>query len=124
MDIPSFEYKGLLCGFAAFKNHCTFGFWKQSLMEKDAFSAEKTAMGSFGRLTSLKDLPKDKVLTGLIHQAMELNEKGIKAAKKAPVAKKDLVVPEDLTSGLKKTKRHRPCSTRSATVKRRIISSG
>ena len=92
-SMPSFEYKGLLCGFAAFKNHCTFGFWKQSLMEKDAFSAEKTAMGSFGRLTSLKDLPKDKVLIGLIHQAMELNEKGIKAAKKAPRRQKGACCP-------------------------------
>jgi len=24
--MPSFEYKGLLCGFAAFKAHATFGF--------------------------------------------------------------------------------------------------
>ena len=31
-SMPSFEYKGLLCGFAAFKQHCTFGFWKGSLI--------------------------------------------------------------------------------------------
>ena len=103
-SMPSFEYKGLLCGFAAFKQHCTFGFWKQSLMETDAFPKNKTAMGSFGRITSLKDLPSDKVMLGLIHQAMELNEKGIKVQKKTAPAKKELVVPEILTKALSKNK--------------------
>ena len=46
-SMPSFEYEGILCGFAAFKQHVTFGFWKQSLMETDAFPKNKTAMGSF-----------------------------------------------------------------------------
>jgi uncharacterized protein YdeI (YjbR/CyaY-like superfamily) len=104
-SMPSFEYKGLLCGFAAFKAHCTFGFWKQSLLESDAFPKNRTAMGSFGRITSLKDLPSDKVMIGLIHQAMELNEKGIKVPKKpAANGKKEVVVPEVLTAALKKNK--------------------
>jgi len=106
-SMPSFEYKGILCGFAAFKNHCTFGFWKQSLMETDVFPKNKTAMGSFGRITSLKDLPSDKVMIDLIHQAMELNEKGIKVARPKPsaAAKKDLVIPDDLVSALNKNKK-------------------
>jgi uncharacterized protein YdeI (YjbR/CyaY-like superfamily) len=105
-SMPSFEYKGILCGFAAFKQHCTFGFWKQSLMETDAFPAEKTAMGSFGRIASKKDLPADKVIIGLIHQAMELNEKGIKVEKKKPAAaaKKELVIPDILVTALKNNK--------------------
>lgn len=105
-SMPSFEYKGILCDFAAFKAHCTFGFWKQSLMESDAFPKNKTAMGSFGRITSLKDLPSDKVMIGLIHQAMELNEKGVKV-KKPPAAKKELVVPDDLNKALTKNKKAR-----------------
>jgi uncharacterized protein YdeI (YjbR/CyaY-like superfamily) len=88
---------------ASFKQHCALGFWKQSLMEQDAFPAEKTAMGSFGRITSVKDLPPDKVMIALIHQAVELNEKGIKIAKR-PVDKKELVVPADLTKALSKNK--------------------
>ncbi len=104
-SMPSFEYKGILCGFAAFKNHCTLMFWKQSLMETDAFPKNKTAMGSFGRITSLKDLPSDKVIIGLIHQAMELNEKGVKVPRKAAATKKDLVVPDDLTKALSKNKK-------------------
>lgn len=103
-SMPSFDYKGIVCGFAAFKNHCTFGFWKQSLMEKDAFPAEKTAMGSFGRIMSLKDLPADKVMIGLIQHAVELNEKGIKVPKKPSAAKTELVVPDVLTKALAKNK--------------------
>src|SRR5215203_480838 len=104
-SMPSFEYKGILCGFAAFKNHCTFGFWKQTLMEADAFPKNKTAMGSFGRITSLKDLPSDRVMIGLIHQAMELNQKGVKVPKKLTTGKKDLVVPDELTKVLSKNKK-------------------
>jgi uncharacterized protein YdeI (YjbR/CyaY-like superfamily) len=105
-SMPAFEYKGILCGFAAFKQHCAFNFWKQSLIESDAFPAEKTAMGSFGRITSKKDLPADKVIIGLIHQAMQLNEKGIKVEKKKPsaAAKKELVIPDVLVTALKKNK--------------------
>ena len=102
-SFPHFDHKGTVCSMASFKQHCAFGFWKQSLMEQDAFPAEKTAMGSFGRITSLKDLPPDKVMIALIHQAVELNEKGVKVTKK-PVEKKELVVPKDLTSAISKNK--------------------
>ena len=102
-SMPSFEYKGILCGFAAFKQHCTFMFWKQSLLDTDVFPAQKTAMGSFGRIASKRDLPADKVIIGLIHQAMELNEKGIKVEKK-PAARKELAVPDVLAAALKKNK--------------------
>ena len=102
--MPSFGYKGILCGFAAFKQHCTFGFWKQSMMESDEFSDTKTAMGSFGRLTSLDDLPSDAVLKKLIKQAMKLNDDGTKAVKSKP-ASKALAVPEILLEALAKDER-------------------
>lgn len=98
-SMPSFEYKGILCGFASFKQHCTFGFWKQSLMESDEFSETKTAMGSFGKLTSLKDLPKDAVMKNLIKQAMKLNDDGVKVVKPKH-EKKELVVPNVLLEAL------------------------
>lgn len=103
-SMPAFEYKGLVCNMAAFKQHCTFGFWKRSLLEKDAFPAEKTAMGSFGRITSKKDLPSDDAMIRLIQQAVELNENGVKVSKKPSAAKKELVVPDYLTVALKKNK--------------------
>jgi uncharacterized protein YdeI (YjbR/CyaY-like superfamily) len=104
-SMPAFEYKGIVCGIAAFKEHCTFGFWKHSLLEYDGFSTENTAMGSFGRIASRKDLPSDKVIVELVKRAVELNEKGIKVEKKKSNGdRKELVVPEILTAALKKNK--------------------
>jgi uncharacterized protein YdeI (YjbR/CyaY-like superfamily) len=103
-SMPAFEYKGLVCGFAAFKQHCTFGFWKQSLLEGAPFPKSKEAMGSLGRITSKKDLPADDVIIKLVRQAVELNENGIKVEKKKPAVKKELVIPDYLTAALKKNK--------------------
>jgi uncharacterized protein YdeI (YjbR/CyaY-like superfamily) len=103
-SMPHFDHKGPVCHMAAFKQHCALGFWKQSLLEQSAFPAEKTAMGSFGRIASIKDLPSNKVMIGLIHQAVELNEKGVRVEKKKPVEKKDIVVPADLSKALSKNK--------------------
>jgi uncharacterized protein YdeI (YjbR/CyaY-like superfamily) len=103
-SMPHFDHKGTVCHMASFKQHCAFGFWKQSLMEQDAFPAEKTAMGSFGRVTSLSDLPADKVIISLIQQAVELNEKGIKVKKKPAARNKDVTVPADLEKALSKNK--------------------
>ena len=101
-SFPHFDYKGMMCSMAAFKEHCAFNFWKQSLLDQNAFPAEKTAMGSFGRITSLKDLPSDKVMKKLIHDAMKLNDAGVKV-RKAPASKekKQIVVPDILKKALK-----------------------
>ena len=102
-SFPHFDYKGeMMCSMAVFKEHCAFNFWKQSLLDASAFPAEKTAMGSFGRITSLKDLPGNKVFKKLIHDAMKLNDDGIKVVKAKPSGeKKELVVPAILKAALK-----------------------
>jgi uncharacterized protein YdeI (YjbR/CyaY-like superfamily) len=101
---PHFDYKGMLCSMAAFKQHCAFGFWKSELVLRDNKSPD--AMGQFGRLTSVKDLPTRRVLIGYIKKAQELNDAGIKAARPKPRAeKKELVVPEYFTAALKKNKK-------------------
>jgi uncharacterized protein YdeI (YjbR/CyaY-like superfamily) len=99
-SFPHFDYKGVMCSMASFKQHCAFGFWKQSLMESDAIPAEKTAMGTFGRITSIDDLPDDKTMIGLIKQAIKLNDDGVKVARTAPTTDKTLIVPEVLTAAL------------------------
>ncbi|HMQ05528.1 MAG TPA: YdeI/OmpD-associated family protein [Pyrinomonadaceae bacterium] len=104
-SFPCFDHKGLMCSMAAFKEHCSFGFWKQSLIDSEALPKEKTAMGSFGKITSLKDLPSEKVMISLIHKAMELNEKGIKVPQKKSSEKKELVIPEILTKALGRNKK-------------------
>ncbi len=79
-SMPSFEYKGPFVGFASFKQHCTFGFWKTALLKdpKGILEAKSEAMGSLGRITGMKDLPSDKVIIGLLKQAMKLNDEGVK----------------------------------------------
>ena len=62
-SMPHFDYKGMMCGMAAFKEHCAFGFWKADLIVEPGQTAEKSGMGSFGFIRSLSDLPSEKTNT-------------------------------------------------------------
>src|SRR5438309_5068142 len=80
-SFPAFVYKGILCGMAVFEEHCTFGFWKGELfLGKDE---QDGAMGSFGRLTNVSQLPSDKVMLGYIKEAVKLNDAGVKIPRPA-----------------------------------------
>src|SRR5262245_38330882 len=75
---PTFMYKGMLGGFASYKAHCTFGFWKhQLLVERGLITHHSNPISALGKLTSIDQLPSDKALTKLVKAAMELNDKGI-----------------------------------------------
>jgi len=106
---PCFEYKGMLCNMAAFKQHCAFGFWKASLIKDPQNFLQPTnreSMGNFHRITSLKDLPPDKILLDFIRQARELNEKGIKReVKNTPPGSKQIVTPVYFKKILKQNKK-------------------
>ena len=103
-SMPFFDYHGSLCHFAAFKQHCAFGFWKGKLLfESEARHDE--AMGHFGRITSIKDLPSKKILMSYVKQAMKLNEAGIKIAKPKAASKPPASAPSDLLAALKKNKK-------------------
>ena len=96
---PSFEYKGILCGMAAFKQHAAFGFWKHDLVVgKDAKAKE--AMGSFGRITSLADLPPAARFAGLVKKAMELNDAGVKVVRDKTRKKKPISMHPDFEKAL------------------------
>jgi uncharacterized protein YdeI (YjbR/CyaY-like superfamily) len=105
-SFPHFMYKGMLCSMASFKEHCAFGFWKSSLVLQAAGQAGEQAMGQFGRMTTLSDLPKKKELSGLVKKAMKLNDDGVKVPARAkPKAPKEVVVPDDLARALKANKK-------------------
>src|SRR5215471_17680819 len=107
-SMPAFTYKGILCGMAAFKEHCTFGAWKHSLIKVDLGTSDKKdeAMGQLGRITSLNDLPSDAKMLAYIKEAVRLNEEGIKVEKpKRSAVKKDLVVPDYFSAALKKNRK-------------------
>src|SRR5215510_14893596 len=100
-------YKGILCNMASFKQHCAFGFWHQTMRdasERDGKSEE--AMGQYGRLTSLRNLPKDSIIVGQIKEAMKLRDSGVKARPSPrPKVKAELKVPDYFTAALKKNKK-------------------
>ena len=106
---PFFTHQGLMCSMAAFKNHCAFGFWRATLIfgaGKSAPGVGEKAMGQFGRITSLSDLPPDDVLTGYVKKAAALNERGTeRQPRPKQKEKKDLVVPAFFAAALKKNKK-------------------
>lgn len=107
-SFPHFNYKGeILCSMASFKQHCAFGFWKTALMKdaKKLLHNRKEAMGSLGRITSLKDLPADKTIIAYVKEAMKLTDDGVKVKKPAAAVKKELKVPAYFMSALKKNKK-------------------
>lgn len=105
-SFPHFDYKGqMLCSMASFKQHCAIGFWKASLMEdKKLVAKAKTeeAMGHLGRITSVKDLPADKVLISYIKEGMRLNDEGkvVSRPKTTEKEKAALIVPAELQKAL------------------------
>jgi uncharacterized protein YdeI (YjbR/CyaY-like superfamily) len=105
--MPTFMYKGMLCGMAAFKQHCALGFWKGTLILDPKENKSLEAMGQFGRITSLKDLPAKRVLLGYVKQAVQLNDAGVKSPtrSKPKSEKKELVIPPYFTAALKKSKK-------------------
>jgi uncharacterized protein YdeI (YjbR/CyaY-like superfamily) len=70
---PFYEYKGvILANMSAFKEHCSLGFWGEeiSAVLRKAKVLQPGAMGSLGRLTRLEDLPSNKQMLGILHQAV------------------------------------------------------
>ena len=103
-SMPHFMYKGMLCGMAAFKNHCAIGFWKGRLLFKRARSEE--AMGQFGKIRSLSDLPPDKKLLSYVREAMRLNDEGTKIERTVrSKGTKTLEIPDYFRQALRKDKR-------------------
>jgi uncharacterized protein YdeI (YjbR/CyaY-like superfamily) len=94
---PSFEYKGPLCGIAAFKEHCAFGFWKPELVVGKKPGRD--------RVTSVKDLPPRKEFVKLMKKAAKLNDEGVKVERKKSAPKPALPTPKDLAAALARNKK-------------------
>ncbi len=107
-SFPHFMYKGMIVGMASFKAHCALAFWKGSLIV-DKHGQNTKAMGQFGRITSVKDLPAKKAIVGFVKQAMNLNDEGVPSpARSKPKAKKaPLSVPHDVVTALDANKKAR-----------------
>lgn len=106
---PSFVYKGILCGMAAFKNHCVFGFWKEDLILERTRSLDATGepVGRrLGRITSVSDLPDEKTLLLHVRQAAALNDQGVKSPRKAKVRNpRELEVPDYFMNAVRRNRK-------------------
>lgn len=99
---PNFTYRDkILTGMAAFKAHCSIGFWHGEAAV-GADHAKGGAMGDFGKLTSLQDLPPKAEQKAILKRAMQLIEDGVKARPARPTAPKPPPeVPDDLAAALR-----------------------
>ena len=97
--MPHFDYKGLICGMAAFKAHCAFHFWKGELIMGKSKKAEE-AMGQFGRITSIKDLPSETMLVGWVRKAAALKDKGISVPSRKRTKRKPVPMPRYFSNAL------------------------
>ncbi len=120
--MPFFDYKGPLCNMAAFKQHCSFGFWKGSLMKDPILhrtAESEVAMGHLGKLTGLKDLPSDKKMIAYIKEAMKLNEDGIRPTKVKKERAESVTIPDYFTAQLNKNKEAKKVFTAFSIAKQR-----
>jgi len=98
---PFFVHEGVICGIAAFKQHCAITMWKASLI---LGGKQGESAGHFGRITSLSDLPSDAKLKAYFREAARLNERGVKPARiKKPTSR--LEVPRELQQALQSNKK-------------------
>ena len=83
---PGFTIDGkILLMMAAFKAHAALNFWRGE--ELRGSESRRDAMGQFGKLTSVDDLPSDTDFDALIRQAAEL-------AKRPPAPRKTKNAPK------------------------------
>ncbi len=110
-SFASFDYKGPFCSMVSFKQHVVFGFWKSALLKDpdgylgEGYNKGGEAMGNLGRITTLKDLPPDKVIIDFIRQAKKLNDENIKLKPRPKASKTELVIPDYFSEAIKKNKK-------------------
>lgn len=99
--MPFFVHHGNLCFMAAFTAHAGFGFWRGGAALGGSSAAKPGAMGQFGRLTSVRDLPGRRTLVAAVRRAAQLNEAG-KPAAPARRRKPAPRTPADLQAALRR----------------------
>ena len=98
--MPHFVYKGKnIAGMASFKAHCAVMVHGDGRQDSADGSG---GMGSYGKITSLADLPPDEQLAATLRTAMERIDRGEKAPwrQQPPKPKRTIEVPQDMAAGL------------------------
>jgi uncharacterized protein YdeI (YjbR/CyaY-like superfamily) len=114
-SFPHFTHEGLIiCSMASFRAHCALGFWRGGEVLAGRDAPEEKAMGQFGRIGALDDLPPREELAAYVRKAVELRvneaaereaarKAGAKTASK-PAAKRstrpEIPMPEPMAAAL------------------------
>lgn len=97
-SMPAFTYKGKpLANMAAFKAHATFGFWDRQAL---ATGREGEAMGQYGRIESLDDLPSAEIFEAQVRDAVARIDAGQRPARAVKPPKPEAEVPVELAEAL------------------------
>jgi uncharacterized protein YdeI (YjbR/CyaY-like superfamily) len=97
-SMPNFTYKGkILANMAAFKAHAAFGYWNDKMLREE--EKNRGAMGQFGRIAALEDLPPRAALIELTRQSMALIDAGAKPPR-AIGKRPPLTVPQDMRAAI------------------------
>jgi uncharacterized protein YdeI (YjbR/CyaY-like superfamily) len=102
---PFFVYEGVILGnISAFKEHCSFGLWGKEATEALRMDGVGggVGMGSFGKITSMEDLPSRAQLVGYVKAAAKAIASGERtvAWERPRVARPEPTVPAALAAGL------------------------
>lgn len=96
--MPAFSHRGRpLANMAAFQRHASFGFWYR---EQLATGREGEAMGQFGRIESLADLPDEAAMEAQVREAMALIESGSLPKRDSKPPRAEAEVPKALAEAL------------------------
>lgn len=101
---PFYEYKGILAATPSFKAHCKLVLWKSKLVFKD-LPAKDNPDKKLRNLTSLADLPSERILTNCLKRAVALNESTVKLASKPKARREPLKIPDDFLAALKRNRK-------------------
>jgi uncharacterized protein YdeI (YjbR/CyaY-like superfamily) len=104
--MPHFMYgRRNIAHMAAFKAHAAFGFWHGEVV-KDADTG--SAMGQFGRIGSIEDLPSKADLAKMVKRSVALVDAGESVKPKPKAAPRPPPdAPDDLMAALKRSPRAR-----------------
>lgn len=107
---PTFLVDGkIICGMAAFKEHCVFAFWHQAVQAEIAKENAKVraALLERGCLTDVAQLPSAKIVAKYVRRSVELYAADVPSLRRAKERKPELEMPADFEAALKKNSRAR-----------------
>ncbi|MCA1661900.1 MAG: YdeI/OmpD-associated family protein [Novosphingobium sp.] len=98
-SMPHFTVSGkILAGMASFKAHAAFFVHGAGRMREG--EGQNGGMGSFGKLTSLADLPSDDELSALLRKSRDEIVAGVKPARAPKPPKPEIAMPDDFAEAL------------------------